>query len=154
MNNHLAFTIHADDPWEIMARIACPETGLRPRDMLKLDALVFIDGVETPRGFVRSVTGLYEKDAGGRSHTLAFRRREDGNGFERFVEPTPLEEEISGFFRTLVERKVRGLDEVRRYFLRAASSPASSQREEGSHGVGLGQGGHKKPSRRRGEGFL
>lgn len=144
LKNHLAFTIHADNPGEIEAQIASPETGLRRRDMLKLDALVFIDGVETPLGRARRVTGLYEKDAEGRSHSPAFRWREKGDGFERFGEPTPLEEEISDFFRTLIDRQVRGLEEVRKYFLGDACFFAE----------GLNQGGYKKPSHRRGEGFL
>jgi hypothetical protein len=50
--------------------------------------------------------------------------REDGDGFERFSIPTPHEEEILGFFRRLIERKVRRFEEVRRSFLLAAASPA------------------------------
>jgi hypothetical protein len=65
LNTHLAFTIHTDNPGEIEPQIAGPETGLSRRDMSKLDALIFIDGVDTRRGFMRRVTGLYEKDAGG-----------------------------------------------------------------------------------------
>jgi hypothetical protein len=125
MKNHIAFTIHADDPGEIEAQIASPETGLDGRAMMKLDALVFIDGVGTPLGRARRVTALYEKDTEGRSHALVFRLREDGNGFKRFGEPAPPEEGISGLLRTLVERKVRGLEEVRRSFQPAPCSPAA-----------------------------
>jgi hypothetical protein len=142
-HNHLAFTIHADDPGEIEAQIASPETGLSRHDLLKLDTLAFINGVDTPLGRARRVTGLYEKKTGGR-HVPTFLWRKNGDVFERFSEPHNLEEKISGFFQTLIEGKVRALEEVRNSFLLAASSFSEGpNRQE-----------HKKPSRRWGEGFL
>ena len=135
-HNHLAFTIHADDPGEIEAQIASPETGLSHRDMLKLDALVFINGVDTPLGRARRVAGLHEKSSIG-CHVPTFQWRKNGDVFERFVEPHRLEEKISGFFQTLIERKVRTLEDVRKSFLLAASSFSE----------GPNRGEHKKPSR-------
>jgi hypothetical protein len=142
-HNHLAFTIHADDPGEIEAQIASQQTGLSRRDMSKLDALVFIDGVDTPLGLARRVTGLYEKSAGGAGHEPVFRWIKNGDVFERSGAPHHLENETARFLQTLMAAKVLELERVRNSFLLAASSFSEE----------LNHGGHKKPSRRLREGF-
>jgi hypothetical protein len=118
--NHLAFTIHADDPGEVASQIAGPRTGHGGGGMDALDVLVFIDGVQTPRGRARRVTALYEKEPRRGGHKAVFRLGGVGAGFERFEEPYPLEKEIEGFLLSLLKRNVRFVEDVRRAFLKDA----------------------------------
>ncbi len=126
-NGHLAFTIHADTPEEVYPQIINNQTGVKEKELSKIDMLIFIKSFY---GGKRRVTYLYEWDNKSGKHVLTWKWDRKSDTHIRVEDPfngdlreTTIEKNalITSLFNRLLSDGVRRIEEVREFFLKSLS---------------------------------